>query len=92
MVKRLKQWLGSIEADKWLHMLCGLGIAQVAFALLSLALPWWDAALLALLVAVVAGGMKECIDMRCGVASWKDFAFTVVGGMIGVLLLIPVVL
>lgn len=91
-MKRLKQWLASVKADKWLHLLCGLGVAQVAFALIALALPLWAAALLALLVAVAAGALKELYDKRNGVASWSDFVATAIGGLLGVLLLMPCVL
>jgi hypothetical protein len=88
-MRRIVDWIRSVKADKWLHLLCGLGVAQVAFALLSLALPWWGAALSALAMSAVVGGIKELVDVKWGVPSWKDFAWTCAGGLIGVLLLIP---
>lgn len=90
-MRRIVDWIRGIKADKWLHLLCGLGVAQVAFALLSLALPWHGAALLAFAVSAVAGGIKELADVKFGVPSWKDFAWTCAGGLFGVLLLIPLV-
>lgn len=89
MVNRIVDWIRGIKADKWLHLLCGLGVAQVAFALLSLALPCWGAALSALAMSAVVGGIKEMIDIKYGVPSWKDFAWTCAGSFIGVLLLLP---
>lgn len=88
-MSRIVDLIRSVKADKWLHLLCGLGVAQVAFALLSLALPWWGAALSALAMSAVVGGIKELVDVKWGVPSWKDFSWTCAGGLIGVLLLIP---
>lgn len=89
-MRRIVDWIRGVKPDKWLHLLCGLGVSQVAFALLSLALPWWGAASLAFAMSAVAGGIKELIDIKHGVPSWKDFAWTCAGGLIGVLLLLPI--
>ena len=87
MVKKLIKLLYDVKADKWLHLICGLIIAQIAFALLSLdlRLPQWGTAILALWTSACAGGAKELID-HCfnGVPSWADFWFTLSGGAIGV--------
>jgi len=92
MVNKIMQLIREVKADKWLHLLCGLGVAQVAFTLLSIALPWWLSALLSFILSAIAAGVKELVDIKYGVPSIKDFLWTCVGGLIGVLLLIPLVI
>ena len=92
-MKRLFRLLYGVKADKWLHMLCGLCVAQAAFALLALStMPLWAVASLSLAAAVVAGAAKEAVDVRLGVSSWADFGFTAAGGLVGVSLAILIAL
>lgn len=87
MVEKIKQWLYGIKADKLLHIIAGMVIAQVAYRLLSLVVPMWWAMLAAFGVAVIAGAVKEAIDVKYGVPSWKDFIATVIGGVVGLLIM-----
>lgn len=83
MVKILVDFLGSVKADKWLHFICGLLIAQVTGILLMFCLPKWLALLCGLAVACIAAAGKELWDKRHGVPSLTDFIASVVGAVIG---------
>lgn len=85
-------WLYSLKTDKCLHFIAGLLVAQIAFALLRLALPLWWSAFLAFLVAAVVGGMKEALDVKHGIFNTGDFVATMFGGLVGVSLAITITL
>lgn len=91
-MKKIIEWLYSLKADKLLHFIAGLVVAQIAFALLDLATSVWCSAFLAFLVAAVAGGVKEAWDVKHGVPNVADFVATMVGGLVGALLSIPIAL
>lgn len=83
MVKMLIDFLGSVKADKWLHVICSLLIAQITSELFMLFLPKWIALLCGLVVACIAAAGKELWDKRHGVPSLTDFIASVVGAVIG---------
>lgn len=91
MVK-LFQWLGKIKADKLLHFICGMIIAQLT-AGLPLAfhcLHWAWCYLIAAAVAAIAGALKELWDGHGhGKACLKDFIATLIGAAVGLLTLLP---
>ena len=91
-MKQIIDWLYSLKADKCLHFIAGMVVAQIAFALLCLALPLWWSAFLAFLVAVAAGGIKEAWDVKHGVPNMGDFVATMFGGLVGVSLAITITL
>lgn len=91
-MKKIIEWLYSLKADKCLHFIAGMVVAQISFALLDLATTMWWSAFLAFLVAAVVGGLKEAWDVRHGVPNVADFIATMVGGLVGSLLAIPIVL
>jgi hypothetical protein len=87
MLKKILQWLGEIKTDKLLHLIAGILVSQIIYASLSfttLHTGW--ILLLSLSVTAIAGGAKEAIDKKIGVPSIMDFLYTVIGGLIGVLL------
>jgi len=91
-MKKIIAWLYSLKTDKCLHFIAGLVVAQIAFALLRLALPWWWSAFIAFVIAAVVGGLKEALDVKYGVPNVADFVATMVGGLVGVLLAMPIAL
>ena len=91
-MKRIIDWLYSLKSDKYLHFIAGLVVAQVVFALLRLAMPWWWCAFLSFVAASVVGGVKEAFDVKYGVPKLADFVATMFGGLAGALLSIPIVL
>lgn len=91
-MKKIIEWLYSLKADKLLHFIAGMVVAQIAFALLDLATTVWWSAFLAFLIAAVAGGVKEAWDVKHGVPNVADFVATMVGGLVGALLSIPIAL
>lgn len=86
--EELFAWLYNVKADKLLHVLFGLLIAQVAFVCLRLALPKWLALLGAFLIASMVAGVKELIDIRYGVPSWKDWIASVIGATVGLIIML----
>ena len=87
MVSKLKALLGSVKADKWLHFICGLIVAQLMLAVFSICMPYWASVLLSLFATACIGGVKELLDkVAGGVPSWADFWFTLAGGAIGLLI------
>ena len=77
--------LGKVTADKWLHFIVGLVLAQLTIALLCAV---QNDIILAygagMAVALAAGFVKELKDGSH--ADVQDFLFTLVGGVIGALL------
>lgn len=90
MVERIKDWLYGIKADKLLHFICGLIVAQVFFALLNIGCVKRVSLLVSLLLSTIVAGAKELIDIRCGVPSWKDFAASMIGIVVGLLIMLCV--
>lgn len=74
--------LGKVAADKWLHFIVGLVLAQLTIALLCAV---QDDIILAygagMAVALAAGFIKELKDGSH--ADVQDFLFTLVGGVVG---------
>ena len=74
--------LGNVAADKWLHFIVGLVLAQLTIALLCAV---QDDIILAygagMAVALAAGFVKELKDGSH--ADVQDFLFTLVGGVFG---------
>ena len=91
-MKKIIEWLYGLKTDKCLHFIAGIVVAQIAFALLDLATTVWWSAFLAFLVAAVVGGIKEALDVKHGVPNVADFVATMLGGLVGVLLAIPIAL
>lgn len=80
--KELFDWLNKIALDKMLHFVCGLLVAQVAFVCLGFALPKWACIVLSVVAVAVVGGLKELVDVKYGVPSWKDFVATMMGAIV----------
>ena len=91
-MKKLIEWLYSLKVDKYLHFIAGLIVAQVVYSLLDLAMPCWWCAFLAFVCATIVGGIKEAVDVKWGVPKVDDFVATMLGGLVGVLLAIPIAL
>lgn len=91
-MKKIIEWLYSLKTDKCLHFIAGMVVAQIAFALLRLALPWWWSAFIAFVISVVVGGLKEAWDVKHGVPNMGDFVATMFGGLVGVSLAINITL
>lgn len=74
--------LGNVAADKWLHFIVGLILAQLTIALLCAV---QNDIILAygagMAVALAAGFIKELKDGSH--ADVQDFLFTLVGGVVG---------
>ena len=79
---KLYDKLVGVAADKWLHFLAGLLVAQVVIAILKMFVsdPWcvYGAGMAA---ALVVGFIKELKDGK--EADVVDFVFTMVGGIVG---------
>lgn len=79
--------LGNVAADKWLHFIVGLVLAQLTIALLCAV---QNDIILAygagMAVALAAGFVKELKDGSH--ADVQDFLFTLVGGVVGAILAI----
>lgn len=89
MMKKIKEWVYGIKADKLLHFICGMVIAQVAYGLLVLCCIPLMAWFFGLAAAVVAASLKEWWDFgHQGVPSWKDFIATVIGAIVGLLIML----
>ena len=81
-MKKLIEKLGKVAADKWLHFIVGLILAQLTIALLCAV---QNDIILAygagMAVALAAGFVKELKDGSH--ADVQDFLFTLVGGVVG---------
>ena len=79
--------LGKVSADKWLHFIVGMILAQLTIALLCAV---QNDIILAygagMAVALAAGFIKELKDGSH--ADVQDFLFTLVGGVVGAILAI----
>jgi len=84
-MKKIIEKLAKVAADKWLHFIAGLILAQLTIALLCAV---QDDIILAygagMAVALAAGFVKELKDGSH--ADVQDFLFTLVGGVFGALL------
>lgn len=90
-----------IAADKWCHVSFGIAVAFVVAVLVIRAEPnagevlkytdWLSAAAVGVLITVVLGFCKECLDALTApryedeASRWdaKDWLFTAVGGVVG---------
>lgn len=89
MVNKLKTWLYGLKADKLLHFICGMVIAQVAYRLLALRCIPLVSWFLGLAAAAVAALSKEWWDYgHQGVPSWKDLVATLIGAVVGLLIML----
>jgi hypothetical protein len=74
--------LGNVAADKWLHFIVGLVLAQLTIALLmAVQSDVFVASGGGMAVALAAGFIKELKDGSH--ADVQDFLFTLVGGVFG---------
>ena len=84
-MKKIIEKLAKVAADKWLHFIVGLILAQLTIALLCAV---QNDIILAygagMAVALAAGFVKELKDGSH--ADVQDFLFTLVGGVFGALL------
>lgn len=84
---KLIEKLGNVAADKWLHFIVGMILAQLTIALLCAV---QNDIILAygagMAVALAAGFVKELKDGSH--ADVQDFLFTLVGGVVGAILAI----
>ena len=84
---KLIEKLGNVAADKWLHLIVGMVLAQLTIALLCAV---QDDIILAygagMAVALAAGFIKELKDGSH--ADVQDFLFTLIGGVVGAILAI----
>ena len=84
-MKKLLEKLAKVAADKWLHFIVGLILAQIVIAVLGIFVSdLWVVYGAGMAVALAAGFIKELKDGSH--ADVQDFLFTVVGGIIGALL------
>ncbi len=89
MVNKLKTWIYGLKADKLLHFICGMVIAQVAYGLLALRCIPLVSWFLGLAAAAVAALSKEWWDYgHQGVPSWKDLVATLIGAVVGLLIML----
>ena len=81
-MNKIIEKLGKVAADKWLHFIVGLVLAQLTIALLCAV---QNDIILAygagMAVALAAGFVKELKDGSH--ADVQDFLFTLVGGVVG---------
>lgn len=81
-MEKIIEKLGKVAADKWLHFIVGLILAQLTIALLCAV---QNDIILAygagMAVALAAGFVKELKDGSH--ADVQDFLFTLVGGVVG---------
>ena len=81
-MEKIIEKLGKVAADKWLHFIVGLILAQLTIALLCAV---QNDIILAygagMAVALAAGFVKELKDGSH--ADVQDFLFTLVGGIVG---------
>jgi hypothetical protein len=85
---KIKSWIYGIKADKLLHFIAGLIVLQVAYKLLMYCLPKYLTAIISFIIMVIIGGIKELVDIKFGVPSIKDFIATLIGGIIGLLIML----
>lgn len=84
-MKKLIEKLAKVAADKWLHFIVGMVIAQLTIALLmAVQSDVFVAYGAGMAVALAAGFVKELKDGSH--ADVQDFLFTLVGGVFGALL------
>lgn len=84
---KLIEKLGNVAADKWLHLIVGLVLAQLTIALLlTVRSDVFLAYGAGMAVALAAGFVKELKDGSH--ADVQDFLFTLVGGVVGAILAI----
>lgn len=88
MVSRILKWLNGIKTDKLLHFIFGLLIAQVLYALLSIGFGKWMSVLGSMFLSSMIAAVKELYDINHGVASWKDILASVIGIVIGLLIMV----
>jgi hypothetical protein len=82
---KLIEKLGKVAADKWLHFIAGLILAQLTIALLlAVQGDVFVAYGAGMAVALATGFFKELKDGSH--ADVQDFLFTLVGGVVGALL------
>ena len=81
-MKKIIEKLANVAADKWLHFIVGLVLAQLTIALLlAVQSDVFVAYGGGMAVALAAGFIKELKDGSH--ADVQDFLFTLVGGIIG---------
>ena len=86
-MKKIISRLYAIKADKFLHFIGGMIIAQVVCVLLAHACNGWMSFVGAFLLGTLIVAAKEISDIKFGVPSWKDFIASVVGVVVGLLIL-----
>lgn len=84
-MRKIIEKLAKVAADKWLHLIVGMVLAQLTIALLlAVQSDVFVAYGAGMAVALAAGFVKELKDGSH--ADVQDFLFTLVGGVIGALL------
>lgn len=81
-ILRICSWLIRRGADKWLHFLFGLAVAQLV---MLVPLPTWCRIAVSMAAVALSDIAKECaLD---SFFNKKDLLYTVLGGALGVLLI-----
>ncbi len=82
-----------IPQDKLLHLICGLGAAQISAGIISHYAPTSIAMCTGFAVSTLAGIGKEIYDdlIKAEAIDKKDIVYTVLGGLLGILFLIPAI-
>lgn len=84
-MRKIIEKLAKVAADKWLHLIVGMVLAQLTIALLlAVQSDVFVAYGAGMAVALAAGFVKELKDGSH--ADVQDFLFTLVGGVVGALL------
>ncbi len=87
-MKRIKDWLYGVKADKWMHAVVALVIVEALFLAVFRCMGKPMGLLLSTAVTLAICALKELLDMasKKGVASWGDviagITGTVIGGMV----------
>ena len=84
-MKRIKDWLYGVKADKWLHAIVALVMAEVLFLAVFRCTGKPLGLLLSTAVTLAVCALKELWDMasKKGVASWGDVIAGIIGTVIG---------
>ena len=85
-MKKIINYFYNIKSDKLLHLIAGIIIYQLSYNILIHFVNVSISLGISIIIVILAGGIKELIDIKIGVPSIKDFLFTCIGGIIELLI------
>lgn len=89
-IKKICNWICNIKADKLLHFIAGLLMAQIMCVIMNFIVNGYTSIIIGFIFSCVVCAAKEIVYdllMKRGTPSIKDFIFGFIGALLGTIII-----